>query len=174
MPRVKDVAGVGYISKWHEIIHVPQDLGSRDLARRLTQAALPGVELPPRVAACGVTFCRGGPGGGDGSPTREFVAENAALAVAIAGPDLRRCPAFTRFIALRPSRGQLFGWAWSLLDQAAAFLGVSRAALVRYLVHRGFVRVDRPRGRPRLMPTSGFYRGVDCLEPDSGPNMLIA
>jgi hypothetical protein len=175
MPQVKDVEGVGYISKWHEIIHVPQDLGGRDLARRLSQAALPGVEMPPpRVAACSVTFCRGGPRGRERSPSREFVAENAALAAAIAGPDLRRCPAFLRFLALRPSRGQLSGWAWSLLDQTAAFLGVSRAALVRYLVHRGFVRVGRSRGRPQLMPTSGFDRGVDCLEPDSGPSKLIA
>jgi hypothetical protein len=59
MPRVKDVAGVGYISKWHEIIHVPQDLGCRDLARRLVEAALPG---RPAVVDSGVhrRECRSG------------------------------------------------------------------------------------------------------------------
>ena len=165
MPRVKDVAGVSYISKWHEIIHVPQDLGCRKVDRRLVEAALPGIETPVlRVAGRRVTFCRGGPLGRQRASTREFIAENAAYAAAIGVPDLRQCPAFSRFTALRAGRGGFSGWSWELLHQSADFLGVNRAALVRYLVHRGFVRVSQSRGRPRLMPTSNFYRGIGWLE----------
>jgi hypothetical protein len=53
IPGVKDAAGVGYVAKWHESVHVERDLGGLGSDGSAAQAMLPGSEAQvPRLLVC--------------------------------------------------------------------------------------------------------------------------
>ena len=79
MPRVKDAEGVEYLTKWHESVHVACDFDGESAGPR-EQDCLPGfeVEVPTLIV------CRGTEASTGQDVGREFFAENAALAAAVA------------------------------------------------------------------------------------------
>ena len=154
IPGVKDAAGVAYVAKWHESMHVAQASGSD--ADEL-QSPLPGLEVEiPRLI-----YCRGIKALQPGSAAREFVAENAALAAAIAGPDLARSSAFLRFESLAAAGGDLGPFGWRLLYEAAEDIGANISALTRYLQQRGVVRIEEEGGRRRLIAAPQLFGRLD-------------
>lgn len=153
MPGVKDAAGVACVAKWHESIHVDRDLSPQVSRARKYQMGLPGLEdWAPRLVVC-----RRLPGGRGGDAELEFIAENAAIAAAIAGPDLARCPTFQEFMALARGGGPLPQYAWPLLYQTAAFIGVNISALVKYGGYRGWFRVEALGGRNRIFAAPPLF-----------------
>lgn len=142
MPGVKDAAGVAYVSKWHESWHVEHDMEAGVAEAQRMQQLLPGLDaVMPKLIVCRSTRPL--------EPIdiqREFVAENAALAAAIAGPDLARCSEFLRFRRLAPDGGKLQSSAWQLLYKTAEVIGVNITALVRYCQQRGLFYVVQYEG----------------------------
>ena len=116
MPGVKYGTGVAHVTKWHESFHVATDLSTGQTHQQLS---LPGIE----GAAERIIVCRNArpTGSVDG---REFIAENAAIAAAIAQADLDRCPDFRRFQLLCAKGGDLSGTGWSLLYGVAETIEV--------------------------------------------------
>ncbi|MDP8921558.1 MAG: hypothetical protein M3O34_01620 [Chloroflexota bacterium] len=127
MARVKDPAGVRIVAIGHEAVHVDQHLNPSPSSSVAEQLVLPELDLEvPQVI-----MCRSAGGAGRaGQPAQEFLAENAALAMTIALPDLQRCAAFAAFQRLAGDGGDLGGAGWQLLYQVAEFVGVNITALV--------------------------------------------
>lgn len=170
MPRVKDAAGVRVVAIGHEAVHVDQHLNlSPDAASQ--QLVFPGLELeaPP------VIMCRSAGGAGHaGQPAQEFMAENAALAMTIALPDLQRCAAFASFQRLAADGGDLGSVGWTLLYRTAEFIGVNASALVTYFTHRGLCYVEWGGERRRLMAAPRLFEIADVLEPVAWTSRSVA
>jgi hypothetical protein len=159
MSNVKYVDGIIYVAKWHESIHVARDMDVGESERRRLQPFLPGLDAGyPRQIACRWADGRRRP-----LPAIEFIAENAAVAVAIAGSDLARCPSFDEFRRLAVRGGDMRGRGWHLLYETAAFIGVNPTVLVRYLEQRGVVRVEVEDERRRLIAAPQFEGGMAWL-----------
>ena len=159
IPGVKDAAGVAYIGKWHESMHVARDMdvGTAHAERHLTP--FPGFE----VGAPRLIVCRSTRPADRAIAEREFVAENAAIAAAIAGADLRRCDAFLEFRRLAARGGDLGGLGWRLLYRTAEAIGVNISALVTYLEQRGFIIVAPGGGKQRLLAVPQLLGGTEWL-----------
>jgi hypothetical protein len=161
VPRAKDIAGIVYISKWHESIHVDRDFvedsgdGERKDARPVAD-----------VNRSRLIVCRSTGGRRGAQPPWEFVAENAALAAAIAGPDLARSRAFFRFQRLAAQRGDLGSRAWAALYEICEDIGVNIAALVRYFDHLGICHVVEDGNRRRLYAPPGPFKELEWWRPD--------
>jgi len=170
IPGVKDAAGVRLVAVAHEAVHVDQDLDpSRHAPGR--QPALPGLEYEdPRLIVC-----RSVAGAGySGQPQREFIAENAGLAMAIALPDLQRCAAFAELRRRAAHGGELGTVGWSLLYQTAEFIGVNISALVTYFGHRGLCHVVAHEGRRRLVAAPRLFGVDEWLEAGTGTDRSVA
>ncbi len=99
-------------------------------------------------------------------PLHEFVAENAALAMAIAGADLVRSRAFFRFQRLAAARGDL-GWrGWDALYEVCEDIGVNISALVRYFGYLGLCQVAEHDSRQCLYAAPGPFRELEWWRPD--------
>lgn len=153
MERVKNPTPVEHVALWHEDIHIDVDFPAAPPAELgAIQLSLPDMELPrPQLI-----MCRRGPFGFGPEAEREFRAENAALAAAIAGPDLVRCEAFLSFENLAQRGGELGSQGWLLLYEVAECIGVNVSALVRYLTYRGLIHVEADGERQRLYGSNRF------------------
>ena len=94
---------------------------------------------------------------------REFIAENAGLALAIAGADLARCEAWRELEGLATKGGDLGGRGWRLLYATAEAIGVNPPALLRYFGHRGWFHIKEDRGRRRLIAAPSFRGAAECM-----------
>jgi hypothetical protein len=170
IPGVKDAAGVRTLAVAHEAVHIDQDLDPTQIDRDV-QLMLPDLDVTePRVIVCRTA----GGAGRVGQPAQEFRAENAALAMAIALPDLQRCAAFVAFQRRAADGGDLGGAGWRLLYQTAEFVGVNISALVTYFTHRGLCYVEANGGRQRLMAAPRLLEVDDLLEPVTWSSKSIA
>jgi hypothetical protein len=161
MPRVKDPAGVRVVAIGHEAVHVDQHLhpAADAVGQQLIFSGL-DLEAPQLI------MCRSAGGAGRaGQPAQEFMAENAALAMTIALPDLQRCAAFAAFQRLAADGGDLGAVGWTLLYRTAEFIGVNATALVTYFTHRGLCYVERGGDRSRLMAAPRLFEVDHLLEP---------
>ena len=175
MPRVKDPRGVGYVSRWHEVVHAVNHVGMRDPWAYLVTVPLPGFTVrPPLVSGPRAIVCRQLFAADRQFDRREFVAENAGLAAAIAAPDLARCSAFACLRNLGMRGGELDGRGWMLLRKTAHFVGVNASSLERYFQRRELIEVVERQGRRQLIATKHLYRGLEWLEPDLGRTKFIA
>jgi hypothetical protein len=167
---VKDPVGTRTVAVLHEAVHVDRDLRPVEPSLR-RQPALPGLEDDgPRLIVCrsaGSVYR-------SSQPEREFIAENAALAAAIAWPDLRRCAAFVEFRRRAAEGGDLGGAGWCLLYETAAFIGVNISALVTYFGHRGLCHVVREGGGRRLIAAPPLFRVDESLEPVTWTSRSVA
>jgi hypothetical protein len=158
MPEVKDVDGVEYVAKWHEAVHVGRDFlptGSMSPADEQLAFELFDVEQPRLIV------CRKVPGPEWRLPMLEFMAENAGLAAAIAGPDLARCPAFDQFKRLAQGGGDLGRRGWALLYETASFVGINITALNRYLTQRGMFQIIDEGGSRRILAAPQLFGGPE-------------
>jgi hypothetical protein len=145
--RVNDPNLIEHVSLWHEDIHIEVDFTDMlPVELGVTQGVLPGLEQPrPQLIMCRRGTRHFGPEG-----EREFRAENAALAAAIAGPDLLRCEAFLAFQTLAERGGELGSRGWHLLYDITDYIGVNISALVRYLTYRGLMHTEADGEHQRL------------------------
>jgi hypothetical protein len=162
MERVSEPALLEHVALWHEAVHIAVDFATvPEHIPGTEQLTLPSLEAAsPRLVMCR----RGLPPGvreSDANWMREFRAEHAALAAAIAGPDLQRCMAFQALCVRAEQGGELGGQGWRLLYETGAFIGVNISALVRYLSLRGLIAVERRGMRHHLY---GLRRLVGRLE----------
>ena len=136
---VRDAAGVENVAKWHETMHVVDDL---DVVRTDLQTALPGFALPTIV-------CLRSPGLGLAAVvrTREFLAEEAGRAAAVSHGALAKSEAFLELCDLAGSSLGSIAQAWPLLYRAAADIGVNITALIRQLSLEGRISLQGPGGR---------------------------
>ncbi len=146
MEGIRDTSGVAFVAKWHESIHVLRDLRPKGSAD--TQLRLGGLEdAIQRQIVCRRT----GAGQALNVDEREFFAENAGLAAAIAMPDLKLSPAFQEFTLLTERGGDITTPGWNLLAQSAADIGVNRAALFKYLNQLGLLLREQQTGKQHLI-----------------------
>lgn len=159
MPGVKDAIGVANVAKWHESIHVARDVEGGISNAQDLQVALPGfgAQRPSLIV------CRTQGAAESKVPEREFVAENAALAAAIAGPDLMRCPAFQQFQRLAAGGGDLGTTAWRPLYDTAEAIGVNISALARYFQQRRVFRIVAQDGKQRIVAAPQLFQGLEGL-----------
>jgi hypothetical protein len=144
MPRVKDVRGIEFVAKIHEIVHVV--LKHLEPPEPSLQSSLfPTVTNAPRLIVCRAAGPRQ-----SSHPEWEYVAENAGLAGAIARADLLRTSAFRDFLRDAQVGGNLGGGAWHRLYETATAIGVNCTALIRYLEQGGICRVADD-GRRRMV-----------------------
>jgi hypothetical protein len=170
MPGVKDPDGVRIVAIGHEAIHVDQHFNPSTLSPG-GQLAFPGLEPD----APQLIMCRSAGGAGRaGQPAQEFIAENAALAMTIALPDLQRCAAFAAFQRRAAEGGDLGRVGWQLLYQIAEFVGVNISALVTYFTNRGLCHVVADGGRQRLMAAPRLFEVDDLLEPVTWTSRSVA
>ncbi|MBI4496681.1 MAG: hypothetical protein HY689_02135 [Chloroflexi bacterium] len=149
MPGVKDAAGVAYRTKWHESIHVTDDVSADSDQAANRPLFLPGFEEDtPRLIVCRKNRSTNG---GGAEAAREFTAEHASLAAAIADEDLARSQAFQEFQHLIAEGGELPNWGWRLLYESAEFIGINPTALVDYLQQRGLFHITPRNGKKRLV-----------------------
>ena len=147
MPGVKDAGGVAHVTKWHESYHVEQDMGSGRGATRIHQLGFPGIDSqPPQLIVC-----RNIRSSDSIIAEREFIAENAAVAAAIADADLKLCDAFQEFLHEVKKGGEFGGTAWRLLYQTAQDIRVNISSLVKYFEQRGLYRIESRQGRNRII-----------------------
>jgi hypothetical protein len=99
-------------------------------------------------------------------PPWEFVAENAALAAAIAGPDLARSHAFLKFQRLTAARGDLGPRSWTLVYEISKEIGVNTATLLRYFAHLNICQVINEGNRRRLYAPPGPFKELEWWRPD--------
>ena len=171
MPGVKDPEGVRIVAIGHEVVHVDQHLNPNPTISPAQQLMLPELDLETPQAI----LCRSAGGAGRaGQPAQEFLAENAALAMTIALPDLQRCAAFLAFQRLAADGGDLGGAGWHLLYKVAEFIGINITALVTYFSHRGLCHVTTDGSRRRLMAAPKLFQLDVCLEPVTWTNRSIA
>ena len=170
MPGVKDAAGVRTVAVAHEAMHVDRDFAPAN-ANLPVQLVLPEVA----VSDTPVIICRSAGGAGRaGQPAQEFMAENGALAMVIALPDLKQCAAFVEFRRLASYGGELGGTGWRLLYDIAEFLGVNISALVTYFKHRNLCYVVPDGRKQRLMAAPRLFDVDDSLEPVTWTSNSIA
>ena len=143
MPGVKDASGVGYITRWHESVHVAYDLAVDSPTRQLT---FPGLEN----SAPNLIVCRPNAIGGPPYSRQEFIAENAGVAAAISHSDLEKCEAFQKFLRSVAEGGDLGGSGFNLLYQAAEYVGANPSALINYLEKKGYYSLVRKEGKTRM------------------------
>ena len=161
IPGVKDPAGVRLVAIGHEAVHIDQHLDPTKVGAG-EQLSLPG--LMPEMPR--VIMCRSAGGGGHaGQPAQEFTAENAALAMTIALPDLKRCAAFADFQRRAADGGDLGSIGWQRLYEIAEFVGVNISALVTYFTHRGLCCVIADGKRQRLVAPLRLFEVDAWLEP---------
>jgi hypothetical protein len=147
MERVNDPALVEHVALWHEDIHIEVDFpASPPPELGAIQLSLPDMNPPPPH----LIMCRRRTSGFGPETEREFRAENAALAAAIAEPDLYRCEAFLRFQPLAERGGELGSRGWRLLYEITESIGVNISALVRYLTYRGLIHTETDGENQRL------------------------
>jgi hypothetical protein len=162
MPGVKDAAGARHVALWHESVHIPRDILPAAQAAAGAQATLPGFEVDvPRVVVCKTRKPLG-----PAERAREFFAENAAQAAAIAAADLQRCGAYAEYQRRLARGGDLGRYGWALLYGIAAFIGVNITALCGYFEQRGLHRVEEVHGRRRLVASPqliGWESTADLL-----------
>lgn len=137
---VKNIAGTQNVAAWHEAIHV---VDHSDVLQRGPQGQLTGFDVPE------VVVCHRAPSR-DLSPeqrAREFWAEEAGRAAAVSLPELERAPSFQELLRLGVrSRGRPVN-GFPLLYDAADFIAVNIAALVKQLEFEGKISVVRESGR---------------------------
>lgn len=121
MPGVKDAVGIRLVAVAHEAVHVDQDLDPTKVSDGMQLMFAELATSEPRIIVCRSA----GGAGRSGQPAQEFIAENAALAMTIALPDLKRCAAFGDFQRLAAGGGDLGSAGWALLYQIAEFVGVN-------------------------------------------------
>ena len=146
IPGVKDATGIAYITRWHESFHVAYDLAIGPKAPGISQLAFPGFEQ----SAPNLIVCRPHAVGGQSNLGKEFMAENAGIAAAIAYFDLERCEAFQEFLRKVGRGGDLGGSALHLLYQAGEYIGANPSALIGYLEKRGIYSLVHQDGKTRL------------------------
>jgi hypothetical protein len=161
VPGVKDVAGIVYVSKWHESIHV-----DRDFDDDASDIPLGGARPASRVQSSRLIVCRSTGVRRGIVPRWEFVAENAAIAAAIAGPDLARSRAFFKFQRLAAGRGDLGSGGWTLVYEISKDIGVNTAALLRYFGHLNICQVIDEGNRRRLYAPPGPFKELEWWRPD--------
>jgi hypothetical protein len=159
IPGVRYASGTGYVAKWHESIHVSLDLAVvRKNSFSQAQCPLPGFEVePPQIIVCRTVAPAS-----SADAEREFIAENAGLAAAIAQADLERSSAFVRFQRLVSDGLEHGGDAWRLLYDASDDVGVNITALVRYSEQRGLFRVTE-NGRRRIIAAPRLFGGMEWM-----------
>ncbi|MCC6176048.1 MAG: hypothetical protein IT305_12145 [Chloroflexi bacterium] len=155
MPRVRHVAGVMQLSKWHEIIHADQHIMRMDRQAPKGQLSLPGIDAVPDQIVC---FWRPNPGSSDFE--REFIAEHAGLSAAIAPADLKRSRAYSEFMRLARFGGDLGREGWWLLYQTAEDIGVSPTHLVKYLEFTSRIDVVSSAGQRLLVARPMLWKEV--------------
>jgi hypothetical protein len=163
IPRVKHTAGVIYVGKWHEAIHVDGHL-------KPTQGAVAGEPQPLPLfedVRERVIVCRGTGWQKHENPQWEFTAENGGLAAAIAAADLMRCESFLELLARVKQGGDLGRYAWRLLYDTADHIGVNPPALLRYFGHRGLCRLVTEDGVRSLVADPQLFAGVTWLESEA-------
>jgi hypothetical protein len=162
MPTVKDIAGVELVSKCHESLHIARDFRQASLDEGAMLMTSSPTRVQTRQIVCRHSWVRCAP-----VPLYEFVAENAALATAIAGPDLIRSRGFIRFQRLAGNRGDLGRRGWEALYDVCAEIGVNVSALVRYFGYLGLCQVIEDGSHRRLYVTPGPFRELAWWKPDS-------
>jgi len=143
IPGVKDAIGVQNVGKFHELIHVDQDL---DEIRPNNQNTLPGFETPSRIRCYRESAITRSSRGSEWK--REFWAEEAGRAAAVSYSALTRSDSFmglskASYGATMLSNAEL----WRLLYLSAEEIGVNISALVTQLSLEGWISVDRIGGR---------------------------
>jgi hypothetical protein len=161
VPGVKDVAGIVYVSKWHESLHVDRDFNDDASDSQMDGARPASPAQKSRLIVCRSTGVRRGI-----MPPWEFVAENAALAAAIAGPDLARSRAFFKFQRLAAGRGDLASRGWGLVYEICKDIGVNSATLLRYFAHLNICQVIDEGNRRRLHAPPGPFKELEWWRPD--------
>jgi hypothetical protein len=153
---VRDADGVQNVGKWHEVIHITDDLDA--LRAGVSAAALPGFEVSPRI----VCYRSEGAKGSPEAAAREFWAEEAGRAAAVSFEALARTGAFRELCkAASTGSGPITG-GFPLLYGAAEEIGVNTTALVKQLTLEGWIVVTKESGRnvvyvqPRLNELAGM------------------
>jgi hypothetical protein len=148
MKWVKDPAGIAYLAKWHESLHVARDVRSVNrLVRQLPMSLHTVAGQKYRLIVCRKI----GTPDEAGADERELMAENAALAAAISPLDLARSQAFMELQELAARGGDITTPGWSILARSASDIGVNRTVLFRYFQQRGQMTAISQSGRQRLI-----------------------
>lgn len=136
---VRDAEGVQNVAKWHEAMHVVDDL---HVVRLDLQTTLPGFTAPKIV-------CLRSPEVGLAPEVRkrEFLAEEAGRAAAVSHEALAQSGAFLELCHLAARSCGPIPQAWPLLYRSAADIGVNIAALTRQLGLEGRISLQGPGGR---------------------------
>jgi hypothetical protein len=156
---MKDPAGVANVAKWHESVHIERDMDFFSSHPKRFQPSLPGfgVQTPKLVVCRGILALT------PQTADREFFAENAGVAAAIAGADLARCAPFLQFSRLATEGGDLGSLGWSLLYKTAELIGVNITALSKYFQQRGLFRIEQEEGRRRVIAAPQLFGGLEWL-----------
>jgi hypothetical protein len=136
---VRDAEGVQNVAKWHETMHVVDDL---HVVRLELQRTLPGFTAPKIV-------CHRSPEVGLAPEVRkrEFLAEEAGRAAAVCHEALAQSEAFLELCHLAARSCGPIPQAWPLLYRSAADIGVNISALTRQLSLEGRISLQGPGGR---------------------------
>ena len=151
---VRDADGVQNVGKWHEVIHITDDL---DTLRAGVSAALPGFEVSPRI----VCYRSGDAKGSPEAAAREFWAEEAGRAAAVSLEALARSEAFQELCRAASTGSGPVAGGFPLLYEVAEDIGVNATALVKQLTLEGWIVVTKESGRnvvyvqPRLNELAG-------------------
>jgi hypothetical protein len=170
MPGVKEPGRVANVAKWHESMHVALDVKGPP-RRQGRPATLP---LGLQVEGPQPTLCRTAIWTGHEVSPREFIAEAAGLAAAIADADLQRCVSYVNFLQHASTGGNLGPVGWRLLYSVSAVIGVNITALVRYLEQHELCRLVARGDQTRLLGVRRPFRGFECLQATPGRNRLVA
>ena len=136
---VRDADGVQNVAKWHETMHVVDDL---HIVRMDLQVPLRGF-APPKIV------CLRSPGVAPAPDvrSREFLAEEAGRAAAVSHEALADSDAFRELCALAARSQGAITQAWPLLYRSAADIGVNITALTRQLSLEGRISLQGSGGR---------------------------
>ncbi len=154
IPGVRDGPGVQNVGKWHEVIHIADDLNT---LRAGASSALPGFEVPPRI----VCYRSGGARRNPEAAAREFWAEEAGRAAAVSFEALARTEAFQALCQAASKSSGPVARGFPLLYDAAEDIGVNVTALVKQLTLEGWIVAAKESGRhvvyvqPRLKELVG-------------------
>jgi hypothetical protein len=153
IPGVKDAAGVAYVAKWHESIHVEKDMSPDAGTSEGEQLTLFGAPPEFQLIECRAV------GSGRLLAPHEVFAETAGLAASIAEADLLRSAHFLQFRSLAERGGELGRYGWHLLYRCAEDIGVNISALRRYFEQRHLCRVEGFGDESRLVADAQLLRG---------------
>jgi hypothetical protein len=140
IPGVRDGPGVQNVGKWHEAIHVVDDL---DTLRPGASVALPGFDVPRKI----VCYRSGESRGNREAAAREFWAEEAGRAAAVSFEALARSTAFQTLFKAAPKDSGPVAQGFPLLYEAAEDIGVNITALVKQLTLEGLIVITKESGR---------------------------